>query len=673
MRYILSMIALLTMVIASSATAPVIKQFSIHFNSDEHTLDPEDRLVLQEVMKYINSCKYAEVELYANTDNDASDNYNILLSQRRASSVKAFFTGNQALEKRIRVAANGESKPVAENKTEEGKAKNRRVDIIVKSYAISSATDALKAANPVKVESFSINANINNNIVGKQGTVLYVPAGSIIQDNGTPVYGMINLQLKEYYSPADIIASKVSTLCDGKILETGGMFDVSASQNGKQLKVKRGTSIYAAIPTRTPKQDMKLFTASTNSDGVTVWQNTNASFTTAQQRETLLNIETLTKMLLPNTEYTTTVSFEYKLPILGTRPTHPGRAPKLVKSKNRSLKTLFKSIYTKKEKRMKELQRKDAREKKTFETRLKNYNKRLAKYEADLKKYLEDSAAFEKEYSESFQAWVSSNRIAHQERINNIPIEHWNRAITFLLNNSTNTESLKELKLFFSSHLNIPNGIVQEVIQYCIADAILSAYENKSMAEVVRLNKFRPILKLNPNNPNSELRRLAVNINKPKSIIQEQLKKYPELFEILNDELARMYKYEASRIALQSSGVAAAYQTALSSFGMFNCDRFSTTPENQLVSVEIPYDEAALVSFYIPELKAYIYPYQDKLKYHAKLPKNLTVVVVYVTHDKESGPMMYINKTKFTSRAVIRPTPQFVTIAEMSKSLKSLS
>jgi outer membrane protein OmpA-like peptidoglycan-associated protein len=65
-------------------------------------------------------------------DADASDEYNLKLSQRRANAVKSYLISKGIKASRITINAYGEKNPVADNETPEGKAKNRRVVISVK-------------------------------------------------------------------------------------------------------------------------------------------------------------------------------------------------------------------------------------------------------------------------------------------------------------------------------------------------------------------------------------------------------------------------------------------------------------------------------------------------------------------------------------------------------------
>ncbi|PZO31710.1 MAG: flagellar motor protein MotB, partial [Betaproteobacteria bacterium] len=63
------------------------------------------------------------------TDSIGSDAYNQKLSERRAQAVKDYMVSKGVAADRIQIKGMGESQPVADNKTKEGRAKNRRVEI----------------------------------------------------------------------------------------------------------------------------------------------------------------------------------------------------------------------------------------------------------------------------------------------------------------------------------------------------------------------------------------------------------------------------------------------------------------------------------------------------------------------------------------------------------------
>ena len=71
------------------------------------------------------------IKVIGHTDSVGSDTYNQALSERRASSVAAYLLSQGLAPNKLTSEGKGQSQPVAANETEEGRAKNRRVELHV--------------------------------------------------------------------------------------------------------------------------------------------------------------------------------------------------------------------------------------------------------------------------------------------------------------------------------------------------------------------------------------------------------------------------------------------------------------------------------------------------------------------------------------------------------------
>ena len=101
----------------------------VRFAHDKSALAPNAPMILDETVTALQRCPGRQVRLSAHTDSTGSDKYNEALSQRRAESVRQYLVSHGIDASRIEAHGYGESQPIADNATEEGRAKNRRVEI----------------------------------------------------------------------------------------------------------------------------------------------------------------------------------------------------------------------------------------------------------------------------------------------------------------------------------------------------------------------------------------------------------------------------------------------------------------------------------------------------------------------------------------------------------------
>ena len=101
----------------------------VMFEYDKATIKVESHQLLNDVAAVMaENPKIKKVRIAGHTDSDGSDDYNKKLSQDRADAVMKFLVDAGIDPKRLEAKGYGEQKPIADNKTEEGKERNRRVE-----------------------------------------------------------------------------------------------------------------------------------------------------------------------------------------------------------------------------------------------------------------------------------------------------------------------------------------------------------------------------------------------------------------------------------------------------------------------------------------------------------------------------------------------------------------
>ncbi|MCC6866075.1 MAG: OmpA family protein [Ignavibacteria bacterium] len=114
----------------SIKNVPVVLN-NIYFDFDRFELKPESFTELDRVVKFLKDNPGVKIEIAAHTDNKGSEDYNLTLSQKRAESVVNYLVQKGISPERLFAKGYGEQMPVADNSTEQGAAKNRRVEMKV--------------------------------------------------------------------------------------------------------------------------------------------------------------------------------------------------------------------------------------------------------------------------------------------------------------------------------------------------------------------------------------------------------------------------------------------------------------------------------------------------------------------------------------------------------------
>ncbi|MCH1624470.1 OmpA family protein [Ferdinandcohnia quinoae] len=105
----------------------------ILFDHDQSDLKPDAQKTLNELIQSLEKLKADTViQINGHTDNNGDDQYNMTLSEKRAKSVDTYLRQSGKVDHiKISTTGYGETMPISSNETEDGKAKNRRVEIVI--------------------------------------------------------------------------------------------------------------------------------------------------------------------------------------------------------------------------------------------------------------------------------------------------------------------------------------------------------------------------------------------------------------------------------------------------------------------------------------------------------------------------------------------------------------
>ncbi len=139
-----------------------------------------------------------------------------------------------------------------------------------KDTSVNSLKDLQTYLTPTP-QKFEISPSKETMLKGDKGTAIYIPPDAFQFEDGTMPKGKVNIELKECYSEADMVAESMNTTSEQYILATGGMVYFNASADGKKLSIQNGKSFVIGFPKGNQTAEMDLFYDYSFNDTVSTW------------------------------------------------------------------------------------------------------------------------------------------------------------------------------------------------------------------------------------------------------------------------------------------------------------------------------------------------------------------------------------------------------------------
>ncbi len=117
----------------------------INFDTGKATIRPDSKPIIDQIVQMMKTNGALELNVEGHTDNVGDAKSNQTLSENRAKAVVTAIVAQGIEAKRLSAAGHGQNKPVADNSSEEGRAKNRRVELVKKGAAPSEAPIPVKS------------------------------------------------------------------------------------------------------------------------------------------------------------------------------------------------------------------------------------------------------------------------------------------------------------------------------------------------------------------------------------------------------------------------------------------------------------------------------------------------------------------------------------------------
>ncbi|MBK9526138.1 MAG: hypothetical protein IPO39_15745 [Bacteroidetes bacterium] len=107
---------------------------------------------------------------------------------------------------------------------------------------------------------FSIDTESDTIVRGASGTSLLIRKNIFVDQHGQSVKGKVEIELIEALSMEAIVMGNLTTVSNGKILQSAGMIYIDATLNGEKLSIAESKTIEVAVPTKDKKDSMQLYT-----------------------------------------------------------------------------------------------------------------------------------------------------------------------------------------------------------------------------------------------------------------------------------------------------------------------------------------------------------------------------------------------------------------------------
>lgn len=233
---------------------------SVYFSTAESRLDAETKRKITDFKQRLSAYADFTIRLEAFTDERGDEQYNEALATARAASVRTFLEATGTVAREWSVTAFGERRARQNGTDEDALRADRRVDLVASVTGWTDTESALAALRSGMEQTFTASGDSAFTVVGKRGGRFLIDPNSFVDTDGKPATGSISLSLIEAYTFDDILLAGLTTHSGDRLLETGGMFRLTAmDEYGNPLALADSKSILGAIPTDDFNAKMRLF------------------------------------------------------------------------------------------------------------------------------------------------------------------------------------------------------------------------------------------------------------------------------------------------------------------------------------------------------------------------------------------------------------------------------
>ncbi len=634
----------------SFAYTQEIESHFVYFDSDQSQLNDDALDLIENLSIRCASLSDYSMEIIGHTDEDGTHSYNDVLAKKRASRVEAHLMGMGVPAERMTVQSYGEQQLLSFEYLDQeiSKSKNRRVEIILSFVVLESMEDLLTHLETDPVQFYSLYSEETIDLLLSHGTEIKIPANAFVFENGLPVEGMVELEIKEAFNYNQFLQHDLTCMSDDRLLESGGMLYVGATAGGEKIRLKEGTEMEIRYPLQDVKENMELFYGeSTGLEEPVNWAvaeqpvgitMSSAGIDTDWDWSPILEVE-IEKKDYPR----------FSVRRMRAKPTKPKapyepRKPVLQKKENIHvpLSRWQKFMYSD----QKIMTLRDEK----FNQHVDDFNKAMAKYERKYDVYEKAKDEYEinlQSYFSDVKEWKNEVQLKFDE------IQKYQEEYRNYNYHMSGYHALRFLNMKKDS-------LDQEKLEAMFSFLLYSTPESNSIPFYQKVfgKKFRSIFREADLNYRSSYNRYEQNLS-------------PEVAELrtkFNQERRKHIFLNKERISSRDLGN---YTMTSAQLGWINCDRFTNyTGERKQVAVNYQPGERYYLVF--NDIKSMIQPRRegDRLVFN-NIPKDMKTTLVGLKIENEQA-QLYYEHVPFEKEVSLQPQFKSATISEIQEVMQSL-
>jgi len=135
-------------------------------------------------------------------------------------------------------------------------------------------------------ERFTAPAKKVSVIKGAKGLKVTIDPAALEREDGTEVDGTINISILELTTADDLFKSNAATMCEGRLLASGGSYYIGMENNGQKLRIKKGRALQVNFPAIT-KDEMELFYGERDTEGNMNWKRAGVDLVPGKQESSV--------------------------------------------------------------------------------------------------------------------------------------------------------------------------------------------------------------------------------------------------------------------------------------------------------------------------------------------------------------------------------------------------